>query len=190
MTQSNGHPRGPSNPNRPDGPRRRPGPGRRPGPARRPAPSGPSEAKARQGPIGLRRVEGEVFELVHPPCVEETDLDYQEGLEIWKAGEPEEARDALRFALEGCPDNLWVHVALGDLALKEFRDPRLAQGHYGYAFELGNRALPPGFAGKLPRENAANRPFYDAASGLISCLRATGEGGEADRLQGLVDRLR
>ncbi|MDG3004674.1 tetratricopeptide repeat protein [Paludisphaera mucosa] len=181
MTPSNGHPKDPSRrPNGPGGPQRRP----------RPGPGGPGPREHRPGPIGLRRVEGELFELVHPACVEETDLDYQEGLEIWKAGEPEEARDALRFALEGCPDNLWVHVALGDLALKEFRDPRLAQGHYGYAFELAQRALPPDFAGRLPREREANRPFFDALQGLIACLRAVGEGREADKLQKLLEKLR
>lgn len=186
MSEHNGHgngrPDGPPNPNRPGGgpPKRRPRPGGRPGGPRRSPPS----------PIGLRQVEGGVFELVHPKCVEEVDLDYREGLEIWKNGEPEEARDALRFALEGCGDNLWVHVALGDLALKEFRDPRLARGHYGYAFELGHRALPPDFAGKLPRERSANRPFHDALQGLCACLRAEGEHREADRLAKLQERLR
>jgi hypothetical protein len=43
--------------------------------------------------------------LVHPRCVEETELDYEEGLELRKAGDPEGARDALRYALEGCHDN-------------------------------------------------------------------------------------
>ncbi|WP_165250248.1 tetratricopeptide repeat protein [Paludisphaera soli] len=188
MTDSNGRPHDPSK--RPKGPRPG-GPKRRPGPRPGPAPSGPRPGTARQSPIGVRRVEGEpFFELVHPPCVEETDLDYQEGLEIWEAGEPEEARDALRFALEGCPDNLWVHVALGDLAYKEFRDPKLAMGHYGYAFELAHRALPADFAGKLPRDHAPNRPFHDALLGLVSCLRAIGEEREADELRKLLEKLR
>ena len=186
MSEHNGHgngrPSGPSNPNRPGGPRRRPKPGGRPG--------GGGPRRSPPSPIGLRQLEGDVFELVHPPCVQEVDLDYQEGLEIWKNGEPEEARDALRFALEGCGDNLWIHVALGDLALKEFRDPILARGHYGYAFELGHRALPPDFAGKLPRERPANRPFHDALQGLAACLRAMDEHREADRLAKLQERLR
>jgi len=109
---------------------------------------------------------------------------------MWKAGEPEEARDALRFALEGCSDNIWIHAALGELALKEYRDPRLAMGHFGYAFELVHRAIPPDFAGKIPREIPANRPFYDALQGLIACLRAVGDAREADRLQKMQDSLR
>jgi hypothetical protein len=144
---------------------------------------------ARLGPIGLRRINGDVFELIHPKCVEETELDYQEGIELWKAGDPEEARDALRFALEACHDNLWVHVALGDLAVREFRDHRLARGHYGYAVELVQRSLPPDFNGRLPRDRVANRPFHDALAGLIAALRATDAPAEADTLQTLVNRI-
>ena len=149
----------------------------------------PKGISARRGPIGLRRIDGQVFELIHPRCVEETELDYAEGLELWKAGDPEEARDALRFALEACHDNLWVHVALGDLALKASRDPRLARGHYGYAVELVQRSLPPDFNGRLPRARTANRPLHDALAGLIACLRATDDPGEADKLQAFADRL-
>ena len=67
------------------------------------------------GPIGLTAVSGnpDTFELVHPLCVEEMEPDYQEGLELWKAGDPEEAHDALRYTLQACPANLWVHVASG-----------------------------------------------------------------------------
>jgi len=50
------------------------------------------------------------------------ELDYQEGIELRKAGDPESARDALRYALQGCGDNLWVHVALGQLALQDFQE--------------------------------------------------------------------
>ena len=94
------------------------------------------------GPIGLTAVEGSpgVYELVHPRCVEEMEPDFQEGLELWKAGDPEEARDALRYTLQACPANLWVHVALGRIALEEFKDPILARGHFGYAVELRARS--------------------------------------------------
>jgi hypothetical protein len=177
MSETNGHGNGAPQP--PQGPKRRP----KQRPADRPRHGKPS-------PIKLSQVEPGVFELVHPPCIDEVDLDYQEAMEMWKAGEPEEARDALRFALEGCSDNIWIHAALGELALKEYRDPRLAMGHFGYAFELVHRALPADFAGKIPREVPANRPFYDALQGLIACLRAVGESREADRLQKMQDSLR
>jgi hypothetical protein len=130
-----------------------------------------------------------VFELVHPHCVHETELDYQDGMEIWKAGDPEEARDAFRYALQACHDNLWIHVALGRLALEAFRDPVLARGHFGYAVELARRAIPPGFRGRLIRNRPANEPFFQAVDGLSQCLRALGKTGETVSLAALVERL-
>jgi hypothetical protein len=142
-----------------------------------------------QGPIGLTRIDGETFELVHPRGVKEAELDYEEGLEIWKAGDPEAARDALRYALSACHDNLWAHVALGQIALLEFRDPGLARGHFGYAFELGSRALPRGFTGRLPRDRPNNRPFYEAIDGLIRSLEALGRHVDCENLKALGSRL-
>jgi hypothetical protein len=126
---------------------------------------------------------------VHPPCVRETELDYEEGLEIWKAGDPEGARDALRYALAACRDNMWIHAALGRIALEEFRDPSLARGHFGYAVELGKRALTPQFAGRLPADRAGNRPFYDALEGLIRSLDGLGLDADSAGLRAWRDRL-
>jgi tetratricopeptide (TPR) repeat protein len=129
------------------------------------------------------------FELVHPRCVLQMRPDYEEGLELWKAGDTEAARDALRYALEGCGDNLWIHVALGQIALQEFRDPTLARGHFGYAFELVERALPRGFKGRLPRNLPANRPFYEAAEGLAACYEALGQPAEAAKVRAQATAL-
>jgi hypothetical protein len=135
-------------------------------------------------PIGGNR-----FELVHPSCVRETELDYEEGMEIWKAGDPEGARDALRYALSACRDNLWIHTALGRIALEEFRDPTLARGHFGYAVELGRRALPPQFAGVLPVDRPNNRPFFEAMDGLARSLEDLGLRGESGAIRALRARL-
>ncbi|MBV8555157.1 MAG: hypothetical protein JO116_06315, partial [Planctomycetaceae bacterium] len=153
-------------------------PGRRPGgtPARR------------RGGLGLARIGGADFELVHPRCVREMELDYEEGIELWKAGDTEAARDALRYALQGCGDNLWVHVALGRIALED-NDPALARGHFGYAFELAQRALPPGFSGRLPRQRPANRPFFDAIEGLAASYDALGQPAESEPLRRLAADL-
>jgi hypothetical protein len=126
---------------------------------------------------------------LQPRGVEEAELDYQEGIEIWKAGDPEAARDALRYALTAYHDNIWVHVALGQIALLEFRDPLLARGHFGYAFGLVERALPRGFTGRLPRDRPSNRPFYEAIDGLVRCLEALGRHGDCVSLRALRDRL-
>ena len=143
------------------------------------------------GPIGLTAVEGtpNAFELVHPRCVEEMEPDFQEGLELWKAGDPEEARDALRYTLQACPANLWVHVALGRIALDEFKDSTLARGHFGYAVELARKVLPAGFSGRLPRDRPANAPFYDAVEGLVRCFRSQAMPREAESLTAFAGRL-
>jgi hypothetical protein len=167
-----------------------PGPGKRPG-SRGPAQGGPKPKAGgkRPGTIGLRRVGPHDFELVHPKSVREVELDYEEGIELWKAGDPESARDALRYALSATHANLWVHVALGKIALEEFRDPSLARGHFGYAFELVERALPPGFSGRLARERPSNRPFYEAIDGLARALEALDRHADSKSLRALGLRL-
>src|SRR5271155_5330465 len=145
---------------------------------RRPGkPAGPA-GKPRGG-LRLKRLGPADFELDHPRCVPEMELDYEEGIALWREGDVEAARDALRFALQGCGDNLWVHVALGRIALEEFNDPTLARGHFGYAFELAERAIPPGFRGRLSRRREPNRPFHEAAEGLAACYEALGKAREA-----------
>jgi tetratricopeptide (TPR) repeat protein len=144
--------------------------------------------KTRRGGLSVARLGGNDFELVHPRCVREMELDYEEGIELWKAGDFEAARDALRYALQGCGDNVWVHVALGRIALDDLRDVALARGHFGYAFELAERALPHGFQGRLPRHRPANRPLYDAIDGLSACYKALGKQAEADKLLALARR--
>ena len=175
------------------GPRRMPprGPAGRSGPRPKGAPGRPAAAPIprRGGGLNLRLLGGDQYELIHPGCVEEMRPDYEEGLEIWKAGEAEEARDALRFALQGCGDNIWVHVALGKIALESFNDPTLARGHFGYGFELARKALPADFTGKLPRHRPANRPFYEALEGLIACDRALGNMDDAARLNQMLKNL-
>jgi hypothetical protein len=117
------------------------------------------------------------------------ELDYADGIELWKAGDAEAARDALRYALQGCGENLWVHIALGRIALEEFGDPALARGHFGYAFELAQRAIPQGFVGRISRDRMANRPFYEAIEGLSACYAALGKPEEVASLQCLAERL-
>jgi hypothetical protein len=168
----------------PGGQRPGPGPGGRKS-GRPPAPTPPR----RTGGLNIRRIGGNDFEIVHPRCVQEMELDYEEGMELWKAGDPEAARDALRFALQGCGDNIWVHIALGRIALADFNDPGLARGHFGYAFELAERAIPPGFSGRLPRDRFPNRPFYEAIEGLATCYDALGKPEEAKPLRALAERL-
>jgi hypothetical protein len=161
--------------------------GRPAAPGRRPGASGAKGGASYRGGLGLKRLGGDDFVLIHPKCVREMELDYEEGIELRKAGDPEAARDALRFALQGCGDNIWVHVALGRIALEEFRDPSLARGHFGYAFELAEKAIPRDFNGRLPKEHPSNRPLYDAMDGLIACHEALGATDLASELKRKLD---
>lgn len=156
-----------------------------PPPRKGPAPGQPPR---RGGGLNLRRVGGDDYELIHPKCVEELWPDYEEGLELLKAGEPEDARDALRYALQGCGDNIWVHVALGRIALEQGNDPTLARGHFGYGYELARKAIPEGFRGRLPRQRPANRPLFDAIDGLVACHEALKQPAEAAELRAISAR--
>ena len=93
-----------------------------------------------------------------------------------EAGETEIARDELVWLLSECPDFLEAHVRLGMIALEE-GDPKLARGHFGRAYELVLRTLDAaGNAKPLPHALEGNRPFFEAAKGLVHCLLETGRG--------------
>ena len=73
----------------------RPGPpeGRRWAGGTKPRPAGRGPGSL---PIGLLRLAKGEFELIHPKKVDETREDYEEGMELWKEGDPESARDVAR----------------------------------------------------------------------------------------------
>lgn len=104
-----------------------------------------------------------------------------------EAGETEIARDELVWLLSECPDFLEGHVHLGLIALEE-DDPKLARGHFGRAYELCCRALDAaGSPQPLPYALAGNKPFFEAAKGLVHCLIDTGRRKTA---QEVCDRIR
>jgi hypothetical protein len=130
----------------------------------------------------------EAFELIAPPCVDDREDDFAEGMEVLRAGEPDEAREVLLFALEGCGDNPHVHVALGRIAAASGTPDglMLARGHFGYVVDLVLAALPEGFRGTLPADRPVNRAAFDAAEGLASCLERMGQRRDADEVRGLA----
>lgn len=138
--------------------------------------------------ITIRSIGPDEFVLVHPRCVEDRELDYAEALEILEAGEPDVAREVLIDALDGCGDNLWIHAALGRIALEAMRDPSLARGHFGYVLDLVERALPAGFRGRLPSSLPANQPLFEAAEGLAACLEALGSAADAAEVRARAAR--
>ncbi len=117
---------------------------------------------------------GLAWEFVHPRCARRRRDDIAEVEEMVAAGEAEIARDELVWLLSECPDFLEAHVHLGLIALEE-DDPKLARGHFGRAYELGLRALEAaGSPAPVPYDLSGNKPFHEAAKGLVHCLVATG----------------
>lgn len=91
------------------------------------------------------------------------------------AGEPEVAKDELRWLLQGCSDFIAAHRILGELALEE-NDFTLARAHFGYAYQIGLKALPSGgLKGTLPYARPDNQAFLESAKGLAWSLRQLGE---------------
>jgi hypothetical protein len=95
------------------------------------------------------------------------------------AGELDVARDELVWLLEDCRDFLAAHRLLAEIAL-EAGDVRLARAHFGYAWQIGEGALPPGrVAGPLPYALSANQAFLESGKGLAWCLIQLGKPDEA-----------
>ena len=117
---------------------------------------------------------GPVWELVHPRCSRKRRDDIAEVEAMVEAGETEIAHDELVWLLSECPDFLEAHVQLGLIALEE-DDAKLARGHFGRAYELAFRALDAaGGPQPLPYELDGNKPFFQAAKGLVHSLMELG----------------
>ncbi len=122
-----------------------------------------------------RTVQQQAWELVHPRCAKERDLDLEEARKMLQAGEPELARDELLWMLEECPQMIAAHRLLGQMALEE-QNYHLARGHLGYAFQIGTRALEQaGNPIPVPYRLEANRDFLEAGRDLAVCLEHLGK---------------
>lgn len=126
--------------------------------------------------IGVRTLPAEgVCELVHPRCVRDRREDLEEVRMMLDMGEIDLAVDELRYLLDGCHPLIEAHKLLGEVALAD-GDLELARGHLGYAYELGDKALPKApLSGRLAADRPANQPFFEAGKALALCLRQQGE---------------
>jgi tetratricopeptide (TPR) repeat protein len=91
-----------------------------------------------------------------------------EAAELRRAGQTREATEILRMTIEldeRCID-AWVH--LGNIAF-DSKGPKAALELYDTAAAIGERSLPEGFNGVLPRGLVDNRPFHRALHGLGLC---------------------
>jgi tetratricopeptide (TPR) repeat protein len=151
----------------------------------RTGPSAPS--RGRKSAIALRReARSGDYELVHPHCVRERNEDLQEVHQMVDAGEIDVAIDELRWLLSDCHDFIDAHQLLGELSLAD-GDVQLARAHFGYAYDLGLKALPAeDWSGRLPFRMPANRGFLMAAKSLALCLSQL---GQSDRARAVTERL-
>lgn len=148
-------------------------------------PHDPPSDKGARRPSGPRRREviavarretaqGVAWEIVQPRCARKRREDIAEVEEMVDAGEIEIARDELVWLLSECPDFLEGHVHLGLIAMEE-DDLKLARGHFGRAYELCLRAFEAASNPQpIPYDLPGNRPFHEAAKGLVHCLLETG----------------
>lgn len=150
---------------------------RPPNDRRRTGPRPPGGRSASADRITLARRDGSgaaAWEIVQARCARRRREDIEEVEAMIAAGEHEIAREELVWLLSECPDFLEAHVHLGMIALEE-GDPKLARGHFGRAYELCLRTLEAaGNPRSLPHALPGNRPFYEAAKGLVHCLLETG----------------
>jgi hypothetical protein len=102
------------------------------------------------------------------------------------ADELEIAIDEVRWLLNGCTDFMEAHKTLGELALLE-PDLKLARGHFGYAFQIGTKALDQANCrGSLPYRIVANQAFHEAGKGLAYCLKQL---DKPNMLRGVVETM-
>ena len=119
---------------------------------------------------------GQGWVLVHPRDVLECAEDVDEVREMIAAGESEVAIDELRWLVETCPEMIEAHYLLGKLAVEATGDVPLGRAHFGFGFQLGQRAIErAGRPVPLPALHPANRPFFDAGRGLAWRLAELGK---------------
>jgi hypothetical protein len=145
-------------------------------PVRKPAAAGTDDSEAADDParLSLRRLDAKRFALLEPFTAIDRKEDIDEVRKMIAGGELEIARDELLYLVSDCRGFLEAHNLLGELALEE-EDLSLAQGHFGFAYEIGMGSLPPGFKGRLPANKEYNGPFFLAGRGVARCLIARGQ---------------
>jgi hypothetical protein len=133
----------------------------------------------RKRSIRVRAVSEDAWEFVHPRCATARREDIEEVRIMIAAGETDVARDELRWLLDECHDFIEAHALLGDLAFAE-NDFKLARGHYGYAYQLGLRAIEQTKdVARVSGDNPANKPFFHGGQGLVRSLAKMGKRGLA-----------
>jgi len=152
-------------------------------PKRRPKKKNKHSGSSRASGVTTRKLASGGWVLVHPRAAVERFEDLEEVRLMIDAGELEVAVDELRWLLSGCSELMAAHVLLGELALEMGPDIKLARGHFGFAYQLGEKALGKAkVAGPLLASQPANRPLFDAARGLAWCMEKLEKPKTADQI--------
>jgi hypothetical protein len=156
--------------------------------------------------LGVRRSsDGRGWVFVHPRGARERAEDLEEVREMVESGETEVAVDELRWLVGDCSEFIEAHALLGELALIQ-EDFALARGHFGFAVQLGLKALQRAkVSGPVQFSQPANRSFFEAGRGLAMSLVKLGltdkavalvqdlvrlDPGDPLRLRALIDEAR
>jgi len=138
-------------------------------------------------PIRVKKDPSGGWTIIPPHCVFELEPDLHDVEMLLREGDYEEARDAALFILEECQDMTAAHLLLGKIAEKHMNDMTIAQGHYGYVFEvtlkwLGDLAMAP-----MNQAEKINRISAECAEGLIRVLDKKGQEDMADQVARYLD---
>lgn len=120
--------------------------------------------------------------LIPPHCVSELEPDLADVEMLLKEGDYEEARDAGLFILEECQDMTAAHLLLGKIAEKHMNDLTIAQGHFGYVFELTLKWLGDLDMARMNQAEKINRISAEAAEGLKRVLEKRGQMAKAGQV--------
>lgn len=145
--------------------------------------SGRGSSKRAPAVTARRLSSGDAWVLVHPGCARERAEDIDEVRAMIDGGELEVAAEELQWLLSGCPDFVQAHVLLGEIAIALHNDLPLARGHFGVAYQLGEKAFAySGAKGTAPANQPANWPWFAAARGLAWTLEKLGKPDTANQI--------
>ena len=113
-------------------------------------------------PFQLREVTRGEYEFEDYPADPDEAEDFEEALEVYRAGHLEEAADFLRDFLYRYPLHIDSYHHLGNIDWKQGRLNRAIK-YYEMGFRIGLLSLPSNFQGRLPWAHIGNRPFLRAA---------------------------
>jgi len=156
-------------------------------PGDRSQPNRPNSPQKKPIPPRVRHEPGRGWTLIPPHCANELEPDLEDAEMLLKEGDEESARDAVLYLLEECQELLAGHELLGRIAEREPVDLAVAQGHYGYVFELTLKWLVPLDLEPMDKSRKINRTALACAEGLFRVLEKRGERTKAAQVRQHID---